>query len=173
MSEQYRESCEDALLRLPTGIVNIYFAETRIPGRTTITRLPRREPEGKHPVCPCILEHSKLGEVGAFTSIESGIDLPNLVMNKCATDEHPADDFIYRKLSLLAVPRVCFTSALKNSHADKAKETGPLLVDMLSTAGVAKASWWNIWTAGVAVYTMCIQNGRKGTASNIGKSSAV
>lgn len=54
--------------------------------------------------------------------------------------------------------------------ADRSKGDGPLLVDMTTTGEVTKASWWDIWTAGVAVNTLCIQNGLKGTSSDLGKS---
>ena len=40
---------------------------------------------------------------------------------------------------------------------------------MPTTGDVTKASWWDIWTAGVAVNTLCIQNGLKGTSSDLGK----
>lgn len=54
--------------------------------------------------------------------------------------------------------------------ADRPKGNGPLLVDMPVTGDVTRASWWDIWTAGVAVNTLCIQNGLKGTSSDLGKS---
>lgn len=53
--------------------------------------------------------------------------------------------------------------------ADRFKGNGPLLVDMPTTGDVTKASWWDIWTAGVAVNTLCIQNGLKGTSNDLGK----
>lgn len=40
---------------------------------------------------------------------------------------------------------------------------------MPTTGEVTKASWWDIWTAGVALNTLCIQNGLKGTSSDLGK----
>ena len=40
---------------------------------------------------------------------------------------------------------------------------------MPTTGELTKASWWDIWTAGVAVNTLCIQNGLKGIASDLGK----
>ncbi|CAD6592829.1 MAG: hypothetical protein ASARMPRED_006741 [Alectoria sarmentosa] len=44
---------------------------------------------------------------------------------------------------------------------------GPLLVDMRTTGDVTRASWWDIWSAGVAVNTLCIQNGLTGTSSDL------
>ena len=50
-------------------------------------------------------------------------------------------------------------------------EYGPLLVDMPTNVPATRSNWWDIWTAGVAVYNMCIQKGKKGTAINLGKTS--
>ncbi|KAL6716053.1 hypothetical protein ACLMJK_007015 [Lecanora helva] len=45
---------------------------------------------------------------------------------------------------------------------------GPLLVDLDPGSKVNRESWWNIWTAGIAVYTICVQQGRMGTFINLG-----
>ncbi len=45
-----------------------------------------------------------------------------------------------------------------------------LLVDMPQNFPTTRASWWDIWTAGVAISTMCARDGRAGTVSNLGKS---
>ena len=51
------------------------------------------------------------------------------------------------------------------------KAYGPLIVDLAPGSETTREKWWNIWTAGVAVYTMCIQKGTMGTAINLGGSS--
>lgn len=58
----------------------------------------------------------------------------------------------------------------KSVSANDCIANGPLVVDMPSDVGVVRAAWWDIWAAGVAVDTLCIKNGKKGTASNYGKS---
>ena len=40
---------------------------------------------------------------------------------------------------------------------------------MVRDSDVNQEKWWEIWVAGVAVYTKCISNGLKGTAVNLGK----
>ena len=46
----------------------------------------------------------------------------------------------------------------------------PLLIDMVPGSEMTRANWWEIWTAGVAVYVRCIQNlGARGAAINLGK----
>lgn len=35
---------------------------------------------------------------------------------------------------------------------------------------VTAGAWWEIWTAGVALYTLCIQRGKAGYATGLGKS---
>lgn len=59
----------------------------------------------------------------------------------------------------------------KSVAADDEKATGPLLVDMEDPPAVTSSSSWDIWTAGIAVYTMCIEDGKEGTYYNLGESS--
>lgn len=92
MSAEYKESCENALLWLPTNSKREIFNTSRFAPKTVTYVLPRREPNGH----------------------------------------------------------------------------GPLLVDMRTTGDVTRASWWDIWTAGVAVNTLCIQNGLAGTSTDLG-----
>lgn len=51
-------------------------------------------------------------------------------------------------------------------------EPPPVLrVDMLGNQ-VTASSMWDVWTAGVAVNTLCVQNGREGRAVGIGEWSS-
>lgn len=34
---------------------------------------------------------------------------------------------------------------------------------------VAAGSWWDIWTAGIAVNTLCVRKGKEGFAFGLGK----
>ena len=81
-----------------------------------------------------------------------------------------ADDIVLSFLSFyFPSARLSRTRFATTSRLTDPKGNGPLLVDMPTTADVTRASWWDIWTAGVAVNTLCIQNGLKGTSSDLGK----
>lgn len=81
---------------------------------------------------------------------------------------------IHPSLSLPPKP-----SSISFFHSKRAKNekhltniptaSGPLLVYMQEPVAVTTAAWWDIWAAGIAVYTMCIERGRGGTAFNLGE----
>ena len=55
-----------------------------------------------------------------------------------------------------------------DTFADVHKGACSILVDMAPNVPATMSSWWEIWTAGVAVETMCVQRGMAGTAINLG-----
>ncbi|CAL8576828.1 hypothetical protein XPA_002693 [Xanthoria parietina] len=56
---------------------------------------------------------------------------------------------------------------------EPAAEPPPVLrVDMLGNQ-VTTSSMWEVWTAGVAVNTLCVQNGRQGRAVGIGRDQKI
>ena len=83
------------------------------------------------------------------------------------------DDFYLRILLLVNVSSISIYQAIIQAIS-LAKYHNPdelpavLKVDMVGEE-VTIASWWEIWTAGVAVYTLCIQKGRAGVGWNLGK----
>lgn len=145
LDQAFKDKVTRALYALPTNEkVSTTFNHTRAPGpagSSAVTYLlPRREP---------------VGEWSKSTDASDAVVEP--LWESVVVDFHQSSiSTVFPVLDQFANTRFV-------------AEPAPVLrIDMLGYQ-VTAGSMWEVWTAGVAVNTLCVQNGRQGLALAIGE----
>lgn len=145
LDQAFKDKVTRALYALPTNEkVSTTFNHTRAPGPASAVTylLPRREP---------------VGEWSKSTDASDAVVEP-------VWESVVVDVDVHQSSISTAFP---VRDQLANTRF--VAEPPPVLrIDMLGNQ-VTAASMWEVWTAGVAVNTLCVQSGRPGLALAIGE----